>query len=75
MGLYTLTEEDFKVFKKAIQKQFPKKPKLVKHALAPFDDSDMYQCCTCNHFIANASYEYPKIKYCPNCGQAIDWEE
>lgn len=33
---------------------------------------DMYDCPKCSE-----SYEidYEKYKYCPNCGQAIDWSD
>ena len=52
----------------ALEKQIPKKPTHI------FDD-DSAECPACG----NANFEYGinnwGCKYCPDCGQALDWSE
>lgn len=47
--------------KKALEKQFPKKP---------YDMKDWYECPECKEIIAVFG---KKPNYCPECGQKIDW--
>lgn len=60
--------------RKAKEKQTPKKPNIWGDG---YDDKgnmiyDTYDCPNCGK-----SYEldYQEYKYCPECGQAIDWSE
>ena len=46
---------------KALEKQIPKKPKEAK-------------CPLCNHYIPGVVRDR-RMKFCPFCGQAIDWKE
>ena len=48
----------------AIQKQIPKKPKVL--------DSE-YCCRDCHEKIWLTKPKYKRQRYCLNCGQAIDW--
>jgi len=42
----------------ALEKQLPKKP---------YEDFPVLFCPVCWRVV------YPQIKYCPDCGQALDW--
>lgn len=61
---------------KALKKQIPKKPLIIKH------DKDIklgsatwkagvpiYKCPRCNGFISRSN------KFCTDCGQALDWRD
>ena len=54
---------------KALEKQMPKKPRLVQRAKSIIE---FYPCPTCS---TAEKYEavYPKQKHCTNCGQKLDW--
>ena len=46
----------------ALEKQIPKKPDL---------DGGVYCPCCLHEFKSH----YDETRYCPNCGQAIDWSD
>ena len=46
----------------ALEKQIPKKPDL---------DGGVYCPCCLHEFKEN----YDETRYCPNCGQALDWSD
>lgn len=46
----------------AIEKQIPKKPDL---------DGGVYCPCCLREFKSH----YDETRYCPNCGQALDWSD
>lgn len=48
----------------AIEKQKPKKPK-------EFDDTYVFGRCECGEILVSIFGN--KRKYCPNCGQKVDW--
>lgn len=52
----------FKVAIEALEKQIPKKPDL---------DGGVYCPCCLHEFKSH----YDETRYCPNCGQAIDWSD
>ena len=52
----------------AIEKQIPKKPKVI------FDEYSYFECGNCGEAIY-CSDELKSHKYCLNCGQALDWGE
>ena len=55
---------------KALEKQIPKKPNWGN------DDQDYVTCPQCNAILGavdNVEYTAHQ-KYCPNCGQKLDWE-
>lgn len=53
---------------KAMKKQDPMKP--VKEIFGNYD------CPVCNAYVEfSGNQSYYKHGYCPNCGQAIDWNE
>lgn len=61
------------------EKQIPKKPIKKERSGMGYDYEDYY--CSCGKFIGyepqvNEILKNGKIpfKYCPNCGQALDWE-
>lgn len=58
----------------ALDKQIPQIPQVEGDGYAYGTNQiayDIWYCPCCN-----SDYEYPdqKEKYCPNCGQAINWE-
>lgn len=71
----------------ALEKQIPKKVIDHDYCIAEYDDSGCqiggiflcrYECPTCNNTIANGELEKSDlwdIRFCQNCGQAIDWSE
>lgn len=54
---------EYEFIKNALEKQIPKKPYSIY-----FDNQVMLGECICGHKIA-------KVKYCPKCGQRIDWSD
>jgi predicted RNA-binding Zn-ribbon protein involved in translation (DUF1610 family) len=66
----------------AIEKQIPKKPRLLSYGLL-IDSGWRHECpnCKCaigkNEYLEFAYGEYlePYEDYCPQCGQAIDWSD
>lgn len=59
------------VIHKALEKQIPKKPDLLGDG---YDDSgnliyDTWTCPCCE------TLYYDDYKFCPECGQAIDWSD
>lgn len=65
---------------KALEKQIPKKPKILTYKLLT-DSGWEYQCPNCgcavgkneNLGFAYAEYLEPYEDYCCCCGQALDW--
>lgn len=56
----------------ALVKQIPKIPYLWGDGYADGEPVvDMYKCPSCGK---DYEPDYEKHDYCPNCGQAIDWE-
>ena len=58
----------------ALEKQIPKKPYYEGDG---YDEDgemvyDIWRCPNCDE---KYEYDYDIYDYCPNCGQAIDWEE
>jgi len=72
-----LTSKDFdwlEIAKEALEKQIPKKPTFEADG---YDDSgelnyDTWICPCCEE---HYEVDYDKYDFCPNCGQAIDWNE
>jgi len=57
-------ENSFPIIKEALEKQIPKKPINIS---VPQYDVKIGCCISCGQW--NNIYK----KFCPNCGQAIDW--
>lgn len=71
-SVYTNGEdwEALELFKYAADKQIPKKPEEVKSAL----DYDTFGCPSCHFSVGWTDGINGMLnKFCPNCGQAIDW--
>lgn len=67
------TKEDFERFKNALDKQNATKPNLWGDGYSDGElVYDMYECPGCGE---NYELEYDEYKYCPNCGQKLDWSE
>lgn len=67
------TQEDLQTIKEALEKQIPKKPDLIGDG---YDDNgnlvyDIWICPCCE---TQYELDYDDYKFCPECGQAIDWE-
>lgn len=52
--------------KEALEKQIPKKINS--------DNGFGGRCPVCGYYVAKIIYSSKGYKYCPECGQAIDWE-
>ena len=61
--------EVFELSVKALEKQIPKKPKLVTRA----DGIIKFYPCPCCSTSEKYISVYPKQKYCTECGQKLDW--
>ena len=53
----------------ALEKQIPKKVKNSGERI-PFE----WYCPTCGELLCDDGYKDTDIKYCDQCGQALDWE-
>lgn len=71
------TQDDLQTIKEALEKQIPKKPKIIKYE-SEYDTRD-YFCPICNkcfiHFVDGEFYAGKKDCWCSECGQKIDWSE
>ena len=56
----------FKTAIAALKKQIPKKPK----SYVDTGDCFEYECPKCRMTYGRVTW---RVKYCPNCGQALDW--
>ena len=72
-ALYNIPLENMELIVQALEKQIPKKVKIEQW---------IYTKCDCGYEFSrhhgDGYYSIPlenKTKYCPNCGQAIDWGE
>lgn len=63
--MYLSTKEDVQTVKNALEKQILKKPDKIKE----YNPNDYY-CTVCKYYLGYACLQ---TKFCPNCGQAIDW--
>ena len=52
---------------KALEKQIPKKPELLRS----FYPESLYRCPSCPTKVRQ--FERFSTSYCPHCGQALDW--
>lgn len=68
-GMYVLTEEQFKPYREAYEKQIPKKPKFDIGLTIDNDEVMLTYCAICNGNL------YEDDNYCCCCGQAIDWSD
>lgn len=66
--------EEMKVAIEALEKQIPKKPDLLGDG---YDDSGnlVYDTWTCPCCETQYELYYDDYKFCPECGQAIDWSD
>ena len=51
----------------ALEKQIPKKPTRGKYGHT--------ECACCGWVVESFCGDLEQYPFCPNCGQAIDWEE
>lgn len=65
--MYLSTKEDVQTVKNALEKQILKKPDKIKE----YNPNDYY-CTVCKYYLGYACLQ---PKFCPNCGQAIDWSD
>ena len=54
--------------REAREKQISKKPNRSGN-----DDQDCYTCHNCGSWVGNIDDFYLRDKYCPHCGQAVQW--
>lgn len=53
------------VFKELVERATPKKLVSTRHTR---------RCPSCNRQMSDINNAHPNMKFCPNCGQALDWE-
>ena len=61
------------VIHKALEKQIPKKPDKYKG-----HKQNDYYCAVCRYYLGDEmelKFAGLQPKFCPNCGQALDWSE
>lgn len=74
------TDEEHKAAKeiaiKALEKQIPKAPETIIHSedvkigtVTMKAGTKIYKCFDCKSFVLRSH------KYCPECGQALDWSD
>ena len=51
----------------ALEKQIPKKPTMGKYGHT--------ECACCGSIVESFCGDLEQYPFCPNCGQAIDWED
>lgn len=66
--------EEMKVAIEALEKQIPKKPDLIGDC---YDDNGnlIYDAWICPCCRTEYELDYDDYKFCPECGQKIDWSE
>lgn len=64
----SLAKEHIDRLQELVDKATPKKPRplFLQMAFMP------YKCPICEELVNDKKYKY---KYCPNCGQKLDWSE
>ncbi len=73
-----LMEEDCAIF--ALEKQIPKKPitETVNRGISVSGEYDIdfnYLCPNCNTVVGDYETDDAFYKFCPECGQALDWSK
>lgn len=71
-----LMEEDIAIW--ALEKQIPKKPitETVNRGISVSGEYDIdfnYLCPICNTVVGDDETDDAFYKFCPQCGQALDW--
>ena len=60
----------------ALEKQIPKKPKIKELTIGYLNGEEIkggyYHCPCCKSFLGLNAEVY---KFCPRCGQALDWSD
>lgn len=66
--------EEMKIAIEALEKQIPKKPDLIGDS---YDDNGnlIYDTWICPCCETEYGLDYDYYKFCPECGQALDWSE
>ena len=66
--------EEMNIAIEALEKQIPKKPDLISDG---YDDNGnlIYDTWICPCCEKQYELDYDDYKFCPECGQAIDWSE
>lgn len=59
----------------ALQKQTPQKPYRNRIEYPNMRDMDVVQCPSCRRRLRTTRTQKSGDRYCPACGQAIDWED
>jgi hypothetical protein len=68
------------VIHKALEKKIPKKPttETINRGISVSGEYDIdfnYLCPNCNTIVGDYETDEVFYKFCPDCGQAIDWSE
>ena len=60
--------EEIKISIEALKKQIPKKPTKTRGKYGHTE------CACCGRIVESFCGDLEQYPFCPNCGQAIDWE-
>lgn len=72
--------EEMNIVIKALEKQIPKKPitETVNRGISVSGEYDIdfnYLCPHCNTVVGDYETDDAFYKFCPECGQALDWND
>lgn len=70
---YYLGDEDRELIAEALEKQIPKKPNYEGDGY--WNGELVYDTWICPGCGKDYEVDYDNYKYCPECGQAIDWSK
>lgn len=70
---YYLDDEDRELIIEALEKQTPKTPDYEGDGY--WDGELVYDTWKCPNCGKDYEVDYDNYKYCPECGQAIDWSD
>ena len=64
---FKIIAEAYDLAIEALDKQIPKKPTMGKYGHT--------ECACCGWVVESFCGDLEQYPFCPNCGQAIDWED
>lgn len=68
------SDEDWELMEKLVDKETPMKPNYEGDGYDK-DGNIIYDTWVCPSCETRYEVDYDEYKYCPNCGQKLDWSE
>lgn len=59
----------------ALEKQIPRAPIIEMYTNRVPSEQEVYVCPVCGEYFGDCHDLFYKQKYCPECGQRLDWED